>query len=159
VRLAPNFWPILIAPAQVHAIRPAWRATHSHWPAGALSSHSQGRLFHLPATAFDRVNAHAIVGRSLARRRPREAASQPPHRAVHIDVWLPTARSTLFARRITMLCWRHLDALPSKQSRFLKKLARYRMAMNSRVGAPAPPWPPMGHRQRHGPVGPHIAPT
>jgi hypothetical protein len=31
---------------------PAARATHSHWPVGAVSSYSQDRLFHLPASAF-----------------------------------------------------------------------------------------------------------
>src|SRR5580692_6693322 len=44
------------------------------------------------------VNAHAILGRSLARRRPPEAASQPPHRGVHIDVWLPLRHARRFSR-------------------------------------------------------------
>ena len=51
--------------ARRRGVRRAARATHSHWPVGALSSYSRDRLFRLPACAFhprDPANAASRSG-------------------------------------------------------------------------------------------------
>src|SRR6478752_4854758 len=51
--------------ARRRGVRRAARATHSHWPLGALSSYSRDRLFRLPACAFhphDPANAASRPG-------------------------------------------------------------------------------------------------
>src|SRR6478735_12829802 len=45
-------------------VRPAARATHSHWPVGASTSYSQDRLFHLRASAFHPHDPATAASRS-----------------------------------------------------------------------------------------------
>ena len=92
-----------------------------------------------------RVNAHAIVGRSLARRRSREVASQPPRRGVHIDVWLPLRHGRRFSRdglRCFAGCtWMHYR--PSRVDTWLRDGAHRAIWSQPTSSARAPTYPPI----------------